>query len=92
MCYLCKETDMRSAKELYCHLIQHGGVEEHGCQKCGKTYRYRRLLNRHVLAVHEEFQVSVQDLRLFTFAGQCCGEDPDPKLDLNSTESKHQKN
>jgi hypothetical protein len=57
MCYLCKQGDMRSGKALYTHLMWHG-KEECACQKCGKKYRYQRLLNRHILAVHEEFQVS----------------------------------
>jgi len=32
------------------------GKKDLPCQKCDKKYRYHRLLNRHILAVHQEFQ------------------------------------
>ncbi len=57
MCFICKQGEMRSGKALYTHLMWHG-KEELPCEKCGKKFRYRRLLNRHILAVHEEVQVS----------------------------------
>ena len=68
MCYLCKQGDMRSGKELYRHLMGHGEAD-YACAQCGKVFRYRRLLNRHVLAVHDEFQVSAQWSELFLKTG-----------------------
>lgn len=55
MCYLCKQGFMLSGKALYAHLMWHG-TEEFACHRCNKKFRFQRLLNRHILAVHDKVQ------------------------------------
>ena len=51
MCHQCKKVFQNGSK-LYKHLMSHG-KSRLKCSQCTKTLRFTKLLNGHVMAVHE---------------------------------------
>merc|ERR1719309_595981 len=52
MCHKCKKVFQNGTK-LYQHVQTHGKVRL-TCSYCNKVFRFSKLLNRHVLAVHKK--------------------------------------
>ena len=51
MCHECKKIFQNGSK-LYKHILTHGKPKLE-CDQCNKTFKFSKLLNRHIMAVHE---------------------------------------
>jgi len=51
MCHECKKIFQNGSK-LYKHILTHG-KQKLECDRCSKTFKFSKLLNRHIMSVHE---------------------------------------